>query len=251
MKKLIKVVLMSMSLVFCISSLLVCGCFGSCKNDDKMGRYDDPWDYRQEEAGFYYYINTYDYEQDSAIILERTDLTKELDELVIPATLGGCPVVQIGELWRHDNYYGIYAENVKRIIINSKLRLNDFGILKFKGDLIINDEVIFFNTFYKPVTNTIVNANSIQINYYRESHEQTMHVKYTCDVFFEAGDCEQTTYSVIIPINTKLIKLEPPKKEGYDFAGWYKEEALENIWDYEKDIVTETMTLYAKWIETN
>ncbi|MDT3701114.1 MAG: DUF4347 domain-containing protein, partial [Thermincola sp.] len=40
-----------------------------------------------------------------------------------------------------------------------------------------------------------------------------------------------------------------PTKEGYDFGGWYKEEGLENAWDFEADTIpADDITLYAKWI---
>ena len=38
-----------------------------------------------------------------------------------------------------------------------------------------------------------------------------------------------------------------PKREGYEFAGWYTEDALFNAWNFDKDIVTSNTTLYAKW----
>ena len=45
-----------------------------------------------------------------------------------------------------------------------------------------------------------------------------------------------------------MATLERPQKAWYNFGGWYKEETLENEWNFE-DKVTEDMTLYAKWIE--
>ncbi len=39
----------------------------------------------------------------------------------------------------------------------------------------------------------------------------------------------------------------PPVKEGYTIAGWYKDTDLTKTWDFAKDIVTENLTLYAKW----
>lgn len=38
-----------------------------------------------------------------------------------------------------------------------------------------------------------------------------------------------------------------PTKSGYVFAGWYKEPACTNPWDFTKDKATGDMTLYAKW----
>ncbi len=39
---------------------------------------------------------------------------------------------------------------------------------------------------------------------------------------------------------------ETPVKEGYRFAGWYKDEACTEKWE-ENEPVTGSMTLYAKW----
>ena len=38
-----------------------------------------------------------------------------------------------------------------------------------------------------------------------------------------------------------------PVKEGYVFNGWFRNEELSQIWDFENDYVTGGMKLYAKW----
>ena len=40
-----------------------------------------------------------------------------------------------------------------------------------------------------------------------------------------------------------------PSKAGYTFIGWYKNQALTLIWDFNKDIVLQNTTLYAAWIQ--
>lgn len=44
-----------------------------------------------------------------------------------------------------------------------------------------------------------------------------------------------------------------PVKEGYVFNGWFRNEELSQIWDFENDYVTGGMKLYAKWkkVETD
>ncbi|MDE7095157.1 MAG: InlB B-repeat-containing protein, partial [Anaeroplasmataceae bacterium] len=42
-------------------------------------------------------------------------------------------------------------------------------------------------------------------------------------------------------------KPEDPKKEGYVFEGWYKNSAKTTLWDFSKDVVSESITIYAKW----
>ncbi|MEY9978189.1 InlB B-repeat-containing protein [Lysinibacillus sp. RC79] len=43
----------------------------------------------------------------------------------------------------------------------------------------------------------------------------------------------------------------PPNKEGYTFAGWYKDKALTELWDFNKNQVTKDITLYAKWTKAS
>ena len=57
-----------------------------------------------------------------------------------------------------------------------------------------------------------------------------------------------TTLSVVTDLSSgdKLTKPETPVKDGYTFAGWYKDEACTQAWDFETGIPGD-MTLYAKW----
>ncbi|HJK49946.1 MAG TPA: InlB B-repeat-containing protein, partial [Methanocorpusculum sp.] len=57
-----------------------------------------------------------------------------------------------------------------------------------------------------------------------------------------------TTLSVQTDLSSgdKLTKPETPVKDGYTFAGWYKDSACTQPWDFETGIPGD-MTLYAKW----
>lgn len=49
----------------------------------------------------------------------------------------------------------------------------------------------------------------------------------------------------------KLIKPEEPVREGFDFAGWYKEADFVNPWDFDVDTMpAKDITLYAKWVKS-
>ncbi|PYG83897.1 putative repeat protein (TIGR02543 family), partial [Ruminiclostridium sufflavum DSM 19573] len=52
-----------------------------------------------------------------------------------------------------------------------------------------------------------------------------------------------------VAYNSKIAAPTPPTKSGYQFEAWYKETKLIYMWDFEKDVVTADMTLYAKWTE--
>ena len=64
-------------------------------------------------------------------------------------------------------------------------------------------------------------------------------------VLFNDGS---TTLSVQTDLSSgdKLTKPETPVKDGYTFAGWYKDSACTQGWDFETGISGD-MTLYAKW----
>ena len=49
--------------------------------------------------------------------------------------------------------------------------------------------------------------------------------------------------------NTHVLMPEKPTKEGYIFAGWYTDAAFTQVFDFDSTAVTQSMTLYAKWLE--
>lgn len=46
---------------------------------------------------------------------------------------------------------------------------------------------------------------------------------------------------------TLIIPPDPPTRTGYSFTGWYRDEALQSPWIFEKDLVTADITLHAGW----
>lgn len=51
----------------------------------------------------------------------------------------------------------------------------------------------------------------------------------------------------IVVSGGKATVPETVTRTGYTFGGWYKESDCTNKWDFESDVVTESITLYAKW----
>nr|WP_054548688.1 InlB B-repeat-containing protein [Lysinibacillus sphaericus] len=73
------------------------------------------------------------------------------------------------------------------------------------------------------------------------------------------GKWAKKPYTVIFHTDTDTITVEvlngellakpsDPTKVGYTFAGWYKDDKLMIPWNFEIDKVTESMTLYGKWL---
>ena len=49
--------------------------------------------------------------------------------------------------------------------------------------------------------------------------------------------------------NSHLLMPDKPTKEGYIFAGWYEDAGFTKVFDFDSTLVTQSMTLYAKWLE--
>ena len=46
----------------------------------------------------------------------------------------------------------------------------------------------------------------------------------------------------------ELLELpDPPTREGYEFSGWYRDYACDDLWNVETDTIVEDLTLYAGW----
>lgn len=54
---------------------------------------------------------------------------------------------------------------------------------------------------------------------------------------------------LIVKYNDLVLRPADPVKKGYTFFGWYKDAECTKLWDFEKDVVEEDMTLYAGWTE--
>lgn len=66
-------------------------------------------------------------------------------------------------------------------------------------------------------------------------------------VTFDLQDGSEGMESVSVEKDKTVAKPENPTRDGYSFNGWYKDKECTEIWDFEKDTVTEDITIYAKW----
>lgn len=69
-------------------------------------------------------------------------------------------------------------------------------------------------------------------------------VKFTV-TFNSVGGSE--VEAIQVKENEKLSKPTNPTKGEFIFVGWFKEATWVNAWDFDKDVVTKNITLYAKW----
>ncbi|GEM_PF-4903169 len=84
-------------------------------------------------------------------------------------------------------------------------------------------------------------ANSLE---FTGTVENTLPAQYNVTFDSDGG----TTVSPV-QVYSGVTMNEPvaPTKVGYGFGGWYRDAELTNSWDFTTDVVTEDMTLYARW----
>ena len=69
------------------------------------------------------------------------------------------------------------------------------------------------------------------------------------NVHFNTGEGSAVN-SLQVEENARVEKPEDPTREGFDFAGWYKDEECTTPWNFGTDRITSDTVLYAKWEAT-
>ena len=59
----------------------------------------------------------------------------------------------------------------------------------------------------------------------------------------------EVVYSKYAVAGSIVLPPRRPAKEGYLFAGWYKDAECKQFFDFANDTITQDITLYARWIE--
>lgn len=79
--------------------------------------------------------------------------------------------------------------------------------------------------------------------------DTTIYAKYLEKFYvsYDSNDGSQVAGQMVLDGG---LATEPtaPTKDGFTFAGWYTEIALENLFDFANDTITDDITLYAKWV---
>ena len=70
----------------------------------------------------------------------------------------------------------------------------------------------------------------------------------TATVSFDSRGGSDVPDAIVI-IGEKLQRPDDPTRSGYSFKGWFTDESLTNMWDFDKNSIRGDITLYAGWTE--
>ncbi len=96
--------------------------------------------------------------------------------------------------------------------------------------------------------NSIVSKQDGSAGYDVDTNDVTVILSTECTVTFRSNGGSKVEEQVVL-YGEKAICPQEPVREGYRFAGWYRDIQLQNLWDFDQDVVQENMSLYAKWTE--
>lgn len=117
-----------------------------------------------------------------------------------------------------------------------------------------NGQILSFTVSYTaPPTGTVSFASTITTTTGDSNTNnnsvaaQTAIVANTHTVTFDSNGGSAVGNLTNVTHGNTITAPTPPTRLGYVFAGWYKEPALTNAWNFATDTVTSATTLYARW----
>lgn len=124
--------------------------------------------------------------------------------------------------------------------------------LKAQNKILDNRDTIVFTGWYtdRECTTKFSFNSDVTANLTLYAGWQDTVTKY--DVTFNLGyDGATPIEAQRVAENTRATKPTDPERTGYEFGGWYKEQALTNEFNFALDTISANTTIYAKWFKTS
>ena len=169
-----------------------------------------------------------------------------------------------GSWYTDENFeheYNFYQEVTKNIVLYAKWNTDKYTVtFDTKGGNFINSiETLSGGTVEEP-TDPTKEGYTFGGWYTDEEYESQydfnteitsnviLYAKWNINEYTVTFETNGGTHIDEIEVNHGLTVTKPtdPTKEGYTFDGWYLDETLNTLFDFET-IITENITLYAKW----
>ncbi len=202
-------------------------------------------------------------------IKDLSEEGKKKRNIIIPNELNGRKVVKLGYVagFFAPNAGGVESENLEKVYIMSDYLSMNNGVMSncinLQKIVLLNCDSIYHlgsgTNAICYITYLRYKENYIDLDIKIESGELPNYYAANVSYYYNYEGSENDGYYWIDDIeNGEKIEVIPdePKREGYKFGGWYKEQECINKWDFEKDTIIKAEyhekfienKLYAKWI---
>lgn len=224
-----------------------------------------------------YFIYTVGYDSNMIAIRGLTDKGKEQEYLVIPETIDGKKIYNVGchtglevskikEKYGDEKYAQFKSEKLKKIFFVSEVKMIDGWMVDDFIENVPPFEAIFYISNQKLgyIPDTFIFRTSLKGEKCGLGEQVSIYYDYAANVsyYYNYENSPNDGYYWIDNYGYgETIEYIPqsPTRDGYTFGGWYKEPECINNWDFttdtipqvqydenEKEIYQETK-LYAKW----
>lgn len=184
------------------------------------------------------------------------------ENLVIPREIDGHTVEYVGfrdESLFHNDSHRFYAENIKKLYIHENIK----EIVYFDcdgADLVVCADTYDVRFTFAYFENIYLNSELYNSSTYSEQIKPA-----NVSFMYNYDDSENEGYYFLdnVEVGGKIFEPIEPKREGYEFTGWYKDAECSMKWDFETDTLPEQIfddegkeiyqetKLYAKWIKNS
>ena len=190
--------------------------------------------------------------------VDTKDMENEPKSIYILDEINGISVEEMG--WGYSPTFTVLTNDVERIYFPWSLKRNNgLRVIKTSSKYFIFCSALTLN--YNSDTRRYVIPKSVYIEALQQMVINDCYIPANISYFFNYDDSPNENYFFIdiVEESSKLTKPPyDPKREGHTFAGWYKDEACTEIFDFDNDIVEikfdeegnriyEEICLYAGW----
>lgn len=205
--------------------------------------------------------------------LTITNCTKGIETNVYPSNHINSTEIKNSNISQND--IGVYYRTINNMILSGKTIISNNSVANLQLDSIDKNKVKIKNLLEGSnigigVIPGIATNNSIlatkdidysgdikdSLSYFYSDHKNyvlavekddiVLKAKETCTVNFDTNGGNSIN-SQTMNKGELIVEPELVTKDGYIFDGWYQDSVLTNPWDFTKDTVDNSMTLYAKW----
>ncbi len=243
-------------IILAFGVVTLCGCTPiKCNFPERPEPYEygdfiyEHWYENQEEFKEYEHIS----------IIGLTEQGKTKKELLIPEEINGAPVKYLGYRLYLNIIGELFSSNTEKLFLTKTYGSHEW-FFHTSGHIYATEAEIYFNL--EGVDYTKIRLAEREWNRYYEINNFSSEVdKNLCvNVIYYKNDGSDKISFVDDYDGGKITFMPPePKREGYEFAGWYREEECINEWNFAVDEVPEKeygedgeymlkeTSLFAKW----
>ena len=244
-----------MGIILAFGVVTLCGCTPIECNFPEIS---DPYEYEDYVCELW---NEGDEEYEHIRIIGLTEQGKTKKELLIPEEINGVPVKYLGYRQYIGNVGEFVSSNTEKLFLTKTYGSHEWFFYT-SGQIYATEAEIYLNLNEK-------NYKKIRLAEREWKRLIEMDVPFSevdknlcVNVIYYKNDGSDKISFVDDYDGGKITFMPPePKREGYEFAGWYREEECINEWDFAVDEVPEKeygedgeyklkeTSLFAKWVK--